>query len=232
MRKGIIWVAAAAAGVLMVPVAASAQEARGNLFTKPIGAPSRALEIAVGGGYAQPFGNISTAPGQALQDFTNAGAAVNLDIGYRATPNFMVGVYGQYGQYDSDFARVTARDFSGGLQANFHLAPDVGMDPWIGIGSGYHGFWLVPDNLPNSNYSGWEIVRGRLGADFRVSNELAIGPQVGAAMTLYFSEKLPGDTSFHSINSNRLNGSVFAGLYGRFDMAGTSVKRVSTVAGR
>lgn len=231
MNKGI-WVAAGAAGVLAFASTASAQEApRGNIFNRPVLAPSNALEISVNAGYAQGVGDISNAPGQRIQDIAGAGGAVGLDIGYRATPHLLVGVYGQGAMYNNQIGDTDVRDFTGGIQANLHFAPYVGMDPWIGLGTGFHGLWLAQPG-PNANYLGWEIGRVRLGADFRVSNEVALGPQIGASANLYLSEKLPGDTSFHDVSNKRVNVAFFAGLQGRFDMAGMSVRPASNVAAR
>jgi hypothetical protein len=230
MNKGI-WVAAAAAGVLAVPAVASAQEApRGNFFNRPVLAPSSALEIGVNGGYNQGFGDIT--PGTRVQDLTGAGGAVGLDVGYRATPHLMVGTYGQYSQFGSDVAGSNIRDFTAGIEGNVHFAPYTGMDPWVGLGTGYHGFWVDPNNGPATNLSGWEIARVRVGADFRASNEVALGPMVGGSANIFLTEKLPGDASFHNVPSPRVNATIFAGINGRFDLAGTSVRPASNVAGR
>ncbi len=233
MKKGI-WIAAGAAGVLSVASVANAQEApKGNIFNRPVLAPSSAIEIGVNGGYTQGVGDISNAPGNRIQDLEGAGGAIGLNLGYRASPHFEVGVYGQGGFYNSQISSTAVRDFTGGVQANYHFTPYRGMDPWVGLGTGYHGLWLSPDNGPNTSYAGWEIARLRVGADFRVSNEIALGPMVGASANIFFSEKLPGDTSFHNVSGERVNASFFAGLMGRFDLAGTSVREpASNVAAR
>lgn len=231
MNKGI-WVAsAAAAGVLAIPSVASAQESRTNFFNREVAAPSQALEIAVKGGYSQSVGDIR--PGTRIQDIGGAGGAVGLDVGYRATPRFFMGAYGQYGQYGNQTpGSATIRDATAGLQGAVHFAPYSGMDPWVALGSGWHGLWIDNNNAPNASYQGWQIARLRVGADFRVSNEVALGPEVGAAANIYLTERLPGESQFHNVGSPHVNASFFAGLTGRFDMAGTSVRPAASVAKR
>jgi hypothetical protein len=234
MKKGT-FIAAAAVSVAAVASVANAQEAKPSFISKGVGAPSNALEIDLGSGYNQGVGDINGIPGNTIQNYSGAGIAGALDIGYRATPHFSIGAYGQgtlYNANDRLAEGTDVRDLTAGIQANFHFMPYRAMDPWIGIGSGYHGYWVVPDVGPNANLAGWEIARIRAGADFRLANEFALGPMIGAATTLFLSEKLPGDTEWHSVENEHLNFWFFAGLIGRFDMAGTSYKQAAATASR
>jgi hypothetical protein len=236
MKKGTL-IAAAAMSVAFAASVANAQEEKKapGFLNKPVAAPSSALEIDLASGYNQGVGDITNITGDRVQDYSGAGIAGTLDIGYRATPGFSIGVYGQGTLYNANdrLANGTdVRDLTAGIQANFHFRPYRAMDPWLGIGGGYHGYWVVPDVGQNTNRQGLEIARVRAGADFRVSNEVALGPMIGAATTLFLQEKLPGDTEFHSIDGKRLNFWFFGGLLGRFDMAGTSIRKTAATAAR
>src|SRR4051794_30726051 len=198
MKKGTLIAAVALSAVAVASVANAQEEPRAPGFMKKgVAAPSNALEIDIGSGYHQGVGNITNRPLDRVQDYAGAGIAGDLDIGYRATPHFSIGVYGQGTLYNANdrLAHGTdVRDVTAGIQANYHFAPYRAMDPWVGLGTGYHGFWVVPDTGPNTSRSGLEIARVRAGADFRVANEFALGPVIGADTSLFLSEKLPGDT--------------------------------------
>ena len=102
------------------------------------GAPSHALEIGLGVGYSQGVGDIGGSS-PSLTDLTHGGGELQLDVGYRIDPHWLVGLYGTVGKYSvgsvtpdgSDVWSVTA-----GAQANYHFSPEAQWDPWIGLGAG------------------------------------------------------------------------------------------------
>ncbi len=66
----------------------------------PARAADQALEITIGAGYAQGFGDIGAGQ-RNLTDQSSAGGELQLGVGYRINPNFMVGVYGSRGLQDT-----------------------------------------------------------------------------------------------------------------------------------
>src|SRR5512144_1876419 len=79
-------------------------------------AVSRALEIAVGGGYLQGVGDIAD-KGARIQDLSGPGGTVELQVGYRATPNLAFGGYGSFSQFgtgDDVAAGTDVRSVSAG----------------------------------------------------------------------------------------------------------------------
>src|SRR5262249_24397465 len=102
-----------------------------------------ALEIGVGGGYAQSTGDIG-ARVPTLGDLSGPGGTVELKLGYRVTPNLAFGGYGTYGQYGTNDALPsgTVRSATAGAFAEWHFRPDRSIDPWVGLSSGWRGLWL------------------------------------------------------------------------------------------
>ena len=215
---------------------ASAEETRheeGYLHHKAR-APENAFEIGLGGGYTQGFGGIDT--GLKVQDLSHAGFAPELTLGWRATPGVMVGISGQYQEFkaDNDLARGTnTRGFSAGIDAQFHGAPYVALDPWVGIGAGYRALYLTPDGADNnSTLTGFQLAKVRVGADVRVSDSVALGPVIGADLNMFVWRNPEGATGNIELANKRLNTFVFAGLQGRFDLGGSRVQQTATVAKR
>src|SRR5438105_834837 len=91
MNKGTLTAAAALVALTAVSVSNAQEERRlpGGL-NKPVAAPSNALEVDVGTGYHQGFGGITNRPSDRVQDYSGAGIALGLDIGYRVNPHFSI----------------------------------------------------------------------------------------------------------------------------------------------
>ncbi len=186
------------------------------------GAANQALEITLGAGYAQGFGDIASSQ-RSLTDQTSAGGELTLGVGYRINPNFMVGAYGSGAKYGTR-ASTSGADIwtsTAGVQANYHLLPDNEWDPWIGLGSGWRGHWISKSGGTDSRH-GWEIARLTAGVDYRVSSDFAVSPYVGAGLTTFFSQELAGQNGFSNIDSPNANVWVFGGIQGRFDLFGSS----------
>jgi hypothetical protein len=215
----------AASAVVLGASAALAQESVPNEttgFDRPVPAVSRALEIAVGGGYLQGVGDIAGI-GPRVQDLSGPGGTVELKVGYRATPNLAFGGYGTYSQFAAGDDLLDGTDVRGataGAFAEWHFRPSQSIDPWVGLASGWRGLWLSPDSGKNTSIQGWEIARVQLGLDYRISPEVAIGPVIGASVNTFFTEDSPAMTGFTNISDPHANFLFFAGLQARFDAFG------------
>lgn len=232
--KSAVLIAAAATSALSIVSVAHAQEMAPPTGRR-VAAPKNALELGVGVGYNQGVGDITNRSGDRVQDFSGAGIGAEVDVGYRFSPAFMLGLYGlgtEYNANNSLASGTNVRDLTAGIQANWHFMPFGSIDPWVGLGSGYHGYWVVPDSGPNTIRQGLELARVRAGVDYRIRPEVSVGPFIGADASLFLSEKLPGDTSFHAIDGEKVNYFFFAGLGGRFDTIGQAIPPPSNVASR
>jgi Outer membrane protein beta-barrel domain len=189
------------------------------------GAPSRAWEIGVGLGYTQGVGDIgSNSP--TLNDIAHGGGEVQLNLGYRINPNWLVGLYGTVGKYtlgsvtpgDSDVWSATA-----GVQANYHLLPDQQWDPWIGLGTGWRGHW-TSKSVGTDVRHGLDLARLQVGVDYRVSPEFSVSPYVGASATMFLTQELAQQTSFSNVSDPNVNVFFFGGVMGRFDILGAKAQ--------
>jgi outer membrane protein W len=165
-------------------------------------------------GYGIPLGN-STGGGtetvggitvqtedQKLSDDISGMIPIWLDLGYFVTPNIMIGLYGHYGIAliaDGDPARGTGcpegADCSGsvirfGLQGQYHLSRGQSLDPWFGLGVGYEilsAKQSAQGQEQSFSLKGFEFVNLQAGADFKVANNVAVGPFVSFSLGQYSS---------------------------------------------
>lgn len=188
-------------------------------------APRRAFEIGVEGGYTQPFGEL--ADNVAIGDVADAGGAVGLNVGYRFTPRWALSLYGQF--HESSVSSnipnngdVDVRGLSTGMMGTFHVRPYKVVDPYVSLGAGYRAFFIAQQRGLNETIHGFQAVRGVVGVDFRVSEDVALGPLVGADLNVFVADAVE-NRSNSSIDSPRPSTFLFAGLAGKFDIGGKRV---------
>jgi outer membrane protein W len=205
--------------VLAMAIGAPAHAEELGAITSREGPPaSTGLEIAVGAGYSQAFGNITA--GRSISDLATGGGALEVDLGYRLIPNLSLGLYGTGSTYaiPSNATLDNAWSMSAGVQAAWHFRPDGLFDPWFSLGSGWRGMWTVGSGTTQSSRHGWEIARIQAGVDYRINESVAVSPVIGVDLSMFFTEKLAGDDGFHNVSSPETNTFVYAGLLSRFDI--------------
>lgn len=200
---------------------AHAQTMPEQVGPKPLEAPAKALEIVVGTGYTQSWGNL--VQGLPTQDVITPGIGVDLGISYRATPYFGIGAYGQYQEFTAERAD-TARGFTAGLQVALHTAPYSRVDPFFTLGGGYRGLWenFNTTGAPSVSWQGFELGKLAFGIDFRASRDVAIAPYVAGGLFLPVWQSV-GNTSAVALSDPRVSAELNAGLQARFDIAGEHV---------
>lgn len=212
---------------LLVPAVAFAQPQTdtaedANAFDHHVAAPSNAFEIAVATGYSQGGGPVGGNLAH-LEDVAGAGAAVELDAGYRINPTFSIGAYGTFAKYstgDQVSGNTDVLGASAGIQAAAHLRPDRSVDPWVSLGVGWKGLWLNADQGKNTSLQGLDLARVQLGVDYRVTKDVAISPVIGGSLGLFVSQDSPMTNGYTEIADKKVNFTGFAGLAGRFDIGG------------
>jgi outer membrane protein OmpA-like peptidoglycan-associated protein len=198
---------------------ASAQERSESYLSQHLRAPSNALELKIGTGYTQGFGNAG--PSRPLQDLGGAGLGASLDVDYRLSRPWSVGVESQY-QELTDKDNTSARGLAFNAGATYHLDPLVRGDPWVRVGTGYRLLW---ENDPSGARGltvlrhGFELATAKIGYDVRVSEDLAIAPVIGADLNMFLWQDR-SDTSASQMSSAQVGTFVYAGLQGRFDIGG------------
>jgi hypothetical protein len=202
---------------LALPVPVFAQEAPPPRAS--VGAGGHAVELGVSAGATYGWGTLGNSNVGATVN-PGAGGALELEPSWRALPFLAVGAYGWGAQLGATAALPSpgyVLQAGAGVQGTVHLVPAASdLDPWLSLGSGWRGQWL--NNLSGSlSQDGWEIVRARAGLDSRINPGLALGPVIGASLTRYYTQELPGG-SFMGVSPG-LDVYVFAGVRATLDYA-------------
>jgi hypothetical protein len=203
-----------------------------GLFYQETPAVSNALELGVQFGYSQGVGDIARNRAD-VHDTAGAGAALGVHVGYRLSPEFMIGAYSNLGQYsrgDALTTGTTVRSATAGAEAQYHFRPSYTVDPWVGLGFGWRGVWLSPDEGKGTAAHGLELARLSVGADYRITPEISITPILGADLSILLTEDGPGLNGYSNISDPRVNVGFFAGVGGRFDLFGTTEKSTASAS--
>lgn len=191
---------------------ASAQESSTPYFQQYVAPPRNALELTIGTGYTQGFGSLYR--GLGVPSVAREGIAVDLGLGYRIDPHWMIGITGEYQDLDAQRA-ASARGVTAGVQAAYHFSPSSRVDPWAALGTGYRWLWEHND-APSTTVTtqGLQIGRLTLGVDIRMSPQFAIAPVIGADLDVFLAQNSA------AVTDARTSTFVYAGLLGRFDVSG------------
>jgi hypothetical protein len=211
----------AAALILSSAVAAHAQpEVPGEA---PIGAHGGAFELGLAGGFAQSFGPASVGGAGAVLN-PGAGGALDADLGWRASSNLAIGVWGYgaqlgvTGKQAPPAIPTSLYEAAAGLGGTWHFRPSAAVfDPWVALGTGWRGQWFGYTSGATYVEHGLELVRGRVGLDWRVSRSVAIGPVVGGSVDAYLTQELLSGR-WVAVSGRPLAASFFAGLRGTLDV--------------
>jgi hypothetical protein len=210
----------AAALILLAAAAARAQEVPEQA---PIGVHEHAFELGLAGGFAQSFSPASAGATGAVMS-PGAGGALDADLGWRASSNLAVGVWGYGAQLGVTGAQAPPAipsnlyEAAAGLGGTWHFLPSASVaHPWVALGMGWRGQWFGYGNGATYAEHGVELLRGRVGLDVRVSRSVAIGPIIGGSMDSYLTQQLPGGR-WVAVSGRPLAGSFFAGIRGTLDL--------------
>lgn len=185
-------------------------------------APHDAFEIGLQGGVTLPFGSITGS--RRIADIVDAGGAVGLSLGYRISPHWAFGWTGTFHESSGDdtfVEDIAIRGGTSGVFGTFHVRPYTTVDPYITIGGGYRGLWLLPEGEPTRVLHGFEVAKLAVGMDFRVSPSFAFGPELGADLNLMLWEDMSDTAGGNALDDPGLTTFIFAGAQGRFDVGGT-----------
>jgi hypothetical protein len=222
-----------AAAITLTARAAAAQEATVLRPGEHV-APRDALELSVGTGYTQGFGRLASGPGHTVSDVAGPGLGVDGGIGYRLDPYWMVGGVLEYQEFvtgtkplgatDAMDANSAARGMMIAVQLAYHISPYATFDPWIQVGTGYRALWEV-HALPGPTYvyDGFDWLRLTVGADLRVSPDMAIAPVLGVDVNTFLYTTAPTGPDDPFADTRLVF--VFAGVMGRVDVLGQRVPR-------
>lgn len=175
------------------------------------------LEIALALDSAHSFGDVGG--GMTGSDLIGSGTEVDLQIGHRVTPHLALGFYTTGQAFTS--GSTVGRDVytaSAGVEVDVHARPSQRIDPWISAGTGVRALMIDADD--NSLLVGADLVRLQLGIDFRLNQDVALGPVIGATASLYGAQKV-GMQEFEELSHKGVQWTLTAGFGGRFNAFGT-----------
>lgn len=168
------------------------------------GGPS-AIHFGLRTGWGIPLGEASS--GNDLSDGIIGQIPIWLDLGWQATPKFMVGAYFSYGfmflddDLCPDGSECSGGDIRLGAQVQFSFSPRKPVDFWLGGGAGYEWAHYKVDN-GSSTIRGFEFLMLQLGVDFGGddSGSTVFGPF--AAYTFGTFDKISTSTGGTSQSAN------------------------------
>jgi hypothetical protein len=146
---------------------------------------------------------LGTTTGEEAFNFSNK-IPIWIDVGYKFTPNLMVGVYGQYapaGVKDCySNAECSAYAWRFGAQVQYEFSPEGPIDPWVGLGIGYEiaGATITVKDVDvdtgepftqEAKYElkGFEFANLQAGFDYKFSPAVGLGPFVSFSLGRYAS---------------------------------------------
>src|SRR5512140_2263112 len=96
-------------------------------------------------GYGAPMGKVTAGPNGDLASAFSGQVPIQVDLGYRVTPQLTLAVYGQYARSfvaervgcDQPEVRCSAASLRGGVEVFWRFLPGRALDPWVGCGTGY-----------------------------------------------------------------------------------------------
>jgi hypothetical protein len=218
--------------VALAPRARAQPPEERSWFQERMAAPSRALEITLGSGYTQGLGMLSGTT--SLPSIASAGAGFDAGVGYRASKHLSLALVGQYhelvAERGSPFSKLpSVRGATAGVAVTYHFIPEQRLDPWVELGTGYRMLWETSTaGRPGAFSHGIELARARVGVDFRIAHQFALGPMIGADANLFLWRDALGA---RAIDDVRMSTFVFAGVQGRLDVGGTLVGATTLTSG-
>lgn len=207
------------------------------------------LHLALRTGFGLPLGHyadVRTIAGfrqtdvNALADDTYGAIPIWLDVGYRWSEHWMVGVYAMAG-FVLPKTAANADPLSGGcpegfdcsafgvrlgLQGQYRFTPGGALDPWLGLGVGYESIWSNLDgelfNTPfeaSTRHAGPDLVHVQGGLDFPLGDRARLGPFLSASAMRYTacSAELAGDEVDCELEEQSWHGWLVIGLRGALE---------------
>jgi hypothetical protein len=227
MRHTIALFGAALLGASALVWAPGARAQERSYLRQPVPAPNNALELKVGTSYTQGFGRV--APMRSISDVAGVGIGVNVDADYRVNSLWSMGVQGEFQEF-ANGRNSAARGVAANVGPTFHARPLLRGDPYLRLAGGYRLLWDVsPPGEFSALRHGFEIAKATLGYDVRISDAVAISPQVGADVNLFVWQSRAGVSA--SLTSPQWGMFVFAGVQGRFDLGGQRTTTANVAGG-
>jgi hypothetical protein len=196
----------------------------------PAGPPESGVSIALSVGYGLPMGNVSGS--QKMTDLYSGAVPLQLDVGWRFTPNLYLGGFFQY-----SFAFISSKQESActlngwtgcsggvlqfGADFVYTILPYAKFAPYVGLGLGWEIASLNYTSASQSvseSVSGFQFARIILGGDFRVGSAFRIGPFVNFSLGQFSSLSSPNAAANGTISDKAIHSWLQFGIRGTIDL--------------
>lgn len=191
-----------------------------------VGASARAegfggVRLGLRVGYGLGLGKLSS---EEPMTFATAGAIpAELFAGLRLDRHWIVGATASWGfaliDDCPDQASCVGSLFRLGLEAQYHLFPKKGLDPWLAVGSGYEALSesaTAAGATVDSSVRGWDILHVTFGLEHRAGGAFSIGPFLRGSFGRYGVERMA--ERIRGVPQKTFHFWVGAGLQGAFDI--------------
>ncbi len=200
-------------------------------------ATSRAqFQLGLRLGYAPAMGD--AAKDWSMSDAVKSQIPIQLDAGYKLTPELAVGAYFSYGFGASDSLVIpgvgdvcgsgvdcSSTLYRAGVQGLYTFTQvKSALVPWAGVGIGYEWASLTAEGggmKAEFSTSGMEYLNLQVGGDYKVSPKFAIGPYALFSLAKYSSAtvKVNGnEVASGSIDQQAMHEWLHVGVRGSFDL--------------
>lgn len=220
--SSVITLSLVSTSILLATAATALAQPTETSVQRTMPAVHNALELTIATAYSQGTGDLGGDLG-AVKDVAGAGGGFEAGIGWRITPNLMIGAYTNLlGFTDSGDSNSDAVTLAAGLKADWHFMPAAALDPWVSLGTGVK-FLGIENGDTDRGLTGLELAKLQVGVDYRVSPGFAIGPVIGASAAMFnnYYDDVESDDAME-INDREVNWTFSAGVMGRFDAFGTT----------
>jgi len=186
------------------------------LKAAPPGPPESGVSVGLSVGFGLPMGNVGGSV--AMTDLFAGALPIQIDLGYRFTPNLYLGAFYQYSIAFTSSTLEAACAFDGvscsGSDMQFGLAfvytflPYSSFAPYAGLGIGWEILTItVPTVSGITTWSGFQFARLIVGGDFRVGSTFRVGPFANFSLG-QFSDSTIASPSIHTWLQFGIKGTV------------------------
>jgi opacity protein-like surface antigen len=189
------------------------------LKAAPPGPPESGVSVGLSVGYGIPMGSVSAS--QTMSDLFTGALPIQIDLGYRFTPNLYLGAFYQFSigfVSSAQEARCTANNWTScsvgdmqfGLAFVYTFLPYSSFAPYAGLGIGWEIATINysgPGGSLSESVSGFQFARLIVGGDFRVGSGFRVGPFVNFSLGQFSGDTIV-NSSIHSWLQFGIKGTV------------------------
>ena len=219
-----------ALGILSSGRAAAQQGVDPFLKPAPPGPPESGFSIGLSVGYALPMGSVSGS--QPMTDLFSGALPLQVDVGWRFTPNLYLGAFFQYSfAFISStqeaactvngWTNCTGSDMQFGANFVYTFLPYATFAPYVGLGLDWEIASLSYSGSNQSiseSVSGFQFARILVGGDFRVGSAFRVGPFVNFSLGQFSSLSSPNPDANGTIADKALHTWLQFGIKGTIDL--------------